>query len=178
VTKLAAEQLCFLYSKNHGVPAVSLRFFTVYGPGQRPDMAFHRFFKAVREGREITIYGDGKQSRDFTYVDDIVQACMAASAVGPSGQVYNIGGGHRESLDRLFPLFEDICGKPVRIQWAERQKGDVLHTWADIDKAARELGFKPATALRDGLRSEWEWIRDLYSRSSGARTAHTKGKTQ
>jgi nucleoside-diphosphate-sugar epimerase len=163
VTKLAAEQLCFLYCKNYGVPTVALRFFTVYGPGQRPDMAFHKFFKAILEGREIAVYGDGRQTRDFTYVDDIIEANLAASKRGKIGQVYNVGGGHREELARLFPLFEAICGRPVRIRRLERQKGDVLHTWANIDKARKELDFRPRTDIRAGLQQEWEWILRLYS---------------
>ncbi len=163
VTKLAAEQLCFLYFKNYGVPTVALRFFTVYGPGQRPDMAFHKFFKAILEGREIAVYGDGRQTRDFTYIDDIVEANMAALKKGKLGQVYNVGGGHREELARLFPLFETICGKPLRTRLQERQKGDVLHTWASIDKARSQLGFRPKTDLLAGLQQEWEWIRRLYA---------------
>lgn len=162
VTKLAAEQLCFLYFKNYGVPTVSLRFFTVYGPGQRPDMAFHKFFKAVAEGRPITIFGDGRQTRDFTFVEDIVEACLAAARLGREGEVYNIGGGHRETLSDLLPLVEDICRRPIQVARQARQKGDVPHTFADITKARRELGYSPRTVLRDGLAQEWDWIRKLY----------------
>jgi nucleoside-diphosphate-sugar epimerase len=163
VSKLAAEDLCFLYWKNYGVPAVSLRFFTVYGPGQRPDMAFHKFLKAILEGREITVFGDGRQTRDFTYVDDIVTANLAALDRGPAGEVYNVGGGHRERLDALFSVLERVCGRPVRLRFAEVQKGDVLHTAADISKAVRDLGFAPRTGLEDGLRNEWEYIQQLYA---------------
>jgi UDP-glucose 4-epimerase len=162
VTKLAAEQLCFLYFKNYQVPAISLRFFTVYGPGQRPDMAFHRFFKAIAEGKPITVYGDGKQTRDFTYVDDTVDACFQALERGRPGETYNIGGGHRERLDNLLPLLEEICGKNLAVIKEEKQKGDVLHTLADIAKAKAELGYAPGTVLEDGLRKEWDWIRGLY----------------
>jgi UDP-glucose 4-epimerase len=165
VTKLAAEQLCFLYFKNYEVPAISLRFFTVYGPGQRPDMAFHRFFKAVAEGKPITIYGDGKQTRDFTYVDDIVEACFQALERGRPGETYNIGGGHRERLDNLLPLLEEICGKNLSIVQEEKQRGDVLHTLADIAKAKEELGYAPRAVLKEGLREEWDWIRGLYGLS-------------
>ncbi len=171
VSKLAAEDLCFLYWKNHGVPTVSLRFFTVYGPGQRPDMAFHKFLKAILEGREITVFGDGRQTRDFTYVDDIVSANLAALDRGPAGEVYNVGGGHTERLDALFAVLERVCGRPVRLRFAEAQKGDVLHTSADISKAVRDLGFAPRTGLEDGLRAEWEYIQRLYApapRPSGA----------
>jgi len=163
VSKLAAENLCFLYWKNHGIPAVSLRFFTVYGPGQRPDMAFHKFLKAILEGREITVFGDGRQTRDFTYVDDIVAANLAALDRGQAGEVYNVGGGHRERLDALFSVLERICGRPVRRRFAEAQKGDVRDTSADISKAVRDLGFAPQTGLEDGLRNEWEYIQRLYA---------------
>lgn len=162
VTKLAAEQLCFLYFKNYGLPTVSLRFFTVYGPGQRPDMAFHKFFQAIAEDRPISVFGDGRQTRDFTYVDDIVAACLAARREGRPGEVYNLGGGHQEKLADLFPLFEEICGRQVKVTWLEPQKGDVLHTFADISKAGRDLGFRPRTDLCEGLRREWEWIGKLY----------------
>jgi UDP-glucose 4-epimerase len=169
VTKLAAEQLCFLYFKNYGVPTVSLRFFTVYGPGQRPDMAFHKFFKAAAEGRPITIFGDGRQTRDFTFVADIVEACLSAARAGREGEVYNIGGGHRETLSDLLPLFEDICGRTLKTTRQDPQKGDVLHTFADISKAGRELGYSPRTVLRDGLTQEWDWIRKLYPSPNDSR---------
>jgi UDP-glucose 4-epimerase len=163
VSKLAAENLCFLYFKNYGVPTVSLRFFTVYGPGQRPDMAFHKFLKAILQGREITVYGDGRQTRDFTYVDDIVAANLAALDRGSEGEIYNVGGGHRERLDALFAVLERVCGRPVRLRFTEAQKGDVLHTSADISKAVRDLGFEPRTGLEDGLKNEWEYIQRLYA---------------
>ncbi len=162
VTKLAGEQLCTLYHRNYGLPVVSLRFFTVYGPGQRPDMAFHRFFKSILEGGEVTVFGDGRQTRDFTYVDDIVAACLAALSSGRDGEVYNIGGGHRERLSDVFPLLEDICRRPVRRRSADQQKGDVPDTQALIDKAGRDLGYSPRTALRDGLSREWDWIQQIY----------------
>jgi UDP-glucose 4-epimerase len=176
VSKLAAEQLCFLYYKNYGTPTVALRFFTVYGPGQRPDMAFHKFFKAILEDEPLTLYGNGRQTRDFTFVGDIVEANLAALTKGHDGQVYNIGGGHRETLDRLFPLFEEICGKPVRVTKADAQKGDVLHTFARIEKARKSLGFKPRTVLRDGLAREWDWIRRLYAPARGARVPTLRRK--
>jgi nucleoside-diphosphate-sugar epimerase len=162
VTKQAAEQLCTLYNKNFGLPTVSLRFFTVFGPGQRPDMAFHKFLKAVLEGGEITVYGDGRQTRDFTFVDDVVEACLAALEKGRWGEVYNIGGGHRQRLEDIFPVLEDICRKPVRRRTAERQSGDVPDTLADIQKARGDLGYAPRTGLREGLSQEWAWIQTLY----------------
>jgi len=162
VTKLAAEQLCFLYHANFGLPSVSLRFFTVYGPGQRPDMAFHRFFKAIGEDREIPVFGDGRQTRDFTYIDDIVEANIAAMTLGRPGETYNIGGGQRETLNDLFPLLADITSRKVRIVRAERQKGDMADTFADISKARRELGYASRTPLEQGLRAEWDWVREIY----------------
>ena len=161
VTKLSAEQLCVLYNRNYGVPTVALRFFTVYGPGQRPDMAFHRFFQAMAEGREITVYGNGNQTRDFTYVDDIVAASLAALEGGRSGEVYNIGGGHRERLADVIRVMEEVTALKARITHTEAQKGDVPDTYADIRKARDELGYAPRTALRDGLREEWAWLREL-----------------
>jgi len=165
VSKLSAEQLCYLYHKNYGVPTLALRFFTVYGPGQRPDMAFHKFFKALAEGTTISIFGDGRQTRDFTFVDDIVAANLACLDRGRTGEVYNIGGGHRETLRDILPLFEQITGLKPRLQQLEPQKGDVPHTFADIRKAQADLGFAPRTPLRDGLAQEWEWIRGLYGHS-------------
>ncbi|MHB8093633.1 MAG: NAD-dependent epimerase/dehydratase family protein [Candidatus Aminicenantales bacterium] len=163
VTKLAAEQLCYLYAKSFGVPAVSLRFFTVYGPGQRPDMAFHQFFKALAEGKEISVFGDGSQTRDFTFVEDIVRANLSALASGKPGETYNIGGGHRETLAEVIRLMEGTSGTRARILRLETQKGDVPDTWADIRKAAADLGYAPRTRLEEGLEREWRWIRELYS---------------
>lgn len=163
VTKLSAEQLGFLYFRNFGVPVVSLRFFTVYGPGQRPDMAFHRFFRSLEEGREITVFGDGSQTRDFTFVDDIVAANLSAAERGRPGEVYNAGGGHREKLVDVIRIMEEVAGRPAVIRRVEPQKGDVPDTFADIAKARAELGFAPAAALRDGLRAEWLWLKRLYS---------------
>jgi nucleoside-diphosphate-sugar epimerase len=163
VTKLAAENLCYLYFKNYGVPAVSLRFFTVYGPGQRPDMAFHKFFKSTSENKPITVYGSGKQTRDFTYITDIVAAIFACIEQGQTGETYNLGGGNRIELADLFPLFEEICEKKISIQWEEKQKGDVPHTLADIQKAQKDFGYNPQTHIDEGLREEWRWIKNLYS---------------
>ncbi len=163
VTKLAAEHLCFLYHHNYGLPCVSLRFFTVFGPGQRPDMAFHVFFKTVLEGRPISLYGDGQQTRDFTYIDDIVQANLACLENGRSGEVYNVGGGHQKKLIEVFPLLEEVARRKITIKKEERQKGDVPHTFASIEKARQDLGYLPRIPLEAGLQEEWRWVQHLYS---------------
>lgn len=162
VTKLAAENLCTLYHRNFGVPAVSLRFFTVYGPGQRPDMAFHRFFTAASRGKKITVYGDGTQTRDFTYIDDIVEANFSALHSGKPGEIYNLGGGDNIILRDIFPVLEKICQKKISIDHIEKQYGDVYHTFADITKAEKDLGFFPQISLEEGLTEEWKWLQDIY----------------
>ncbi len=157
VTKLAAEHLCNLYHQNFAVPAVSLRYFTVYGPGQRPDMAFHRFIKAAIEGREVLIYGTGEQTRDFTFVEDIVEAnLLAAAAPNASGRVYNIGGGSRISVNGVLALLEKLAGKQVQVKYEPVQAGDPPHTFADTSRAKKELGFFPSTSLEEGLKLMYE----------------------
>ena len=140
MTKLADELLCHLYYVNHGVPTVSLRFFTVYGPRQRPDMAFHRFIRAALTGQPITLYGDGSQTRDFTYVSDIVAANLAAGDRGTPGAVYNIGGGSRVSVNETLDLVSKLTGQPLNVRREEAQKGDMRDTFADTSRARAELG--------------------------------------
>ena len=164
VTKLAAENLCSLYHANYGLPTVSLRFFTVYGPGQRPDMAFHRFLKAVWEEKPIVVFGDGHQTRDFTYIDDIIEATVSSLDCGRSGEVYNIGGGHRLSLNEIIEIMSKVCRKKIEVVRNDVQKGDVPDTFADIRKAGLEMGYVPRTDIEDGLSNEWRWIQELYSR--------------
>jgi len=159
VTKLAAEQLCRLYHANHGVDAVALRFFSVYGPRQRPDMAFRRFCEAAVAHAPIDVYGDGRQTRDFTFVVDVVAAARAAAvAEGVAGEAYNVGGGSRVSLAAALELLARIAGRPLDIRRHERESGDVQDTGADISRARRDLGFAPATDLPAGLRAEFEWV--------------------
>lgn len=162
ITKLAAEQMCLLYFQNFGVPVVGLRYFTVYGPRQRPDMAFHRFFKAVLQDEAIDIYGDGQQTRDFTFISDVVAANFAA-AVAPDapGEVFNVGGGSRVALTEIIDTMEEIVGKPIKRNYFEPARGDARHTSADTSKAHRILGYQPHVALKDGLSREWEWIQSI-----------------
>ena len=160
VTKLAAEQLCRLYTVNHGVPTASMRYFTVYGPRQRPDMAFHRFIRAALEGRPITLYGDGGQTRDFTFVADAVAATMAAGDQGRPGAVYNIGGGSRVSIAEVLELIGRVTGKTLDIRREAAQKGDMRDTLADTTQARADLGWAPKTTLADGLEAETRWLQD------------------
>ncbi len=162
VSKLAGEHLCTLYAKNYNVPTVSLRFFTVYGPGQRPDMAFHKFLKNIAEGKPVLVFGNGEQTRDFTFIDDVVTASMAALEFGKNGEAYNIGGGHRRKLNDIFPLLEKICKTKIKITWQERKKGDVLHTYSNIEKAKKDLHYSPKTQIEEGLCEEWNWIQSIY----------------
>lgn len=158
VTKLAAEHLAVLYHKSYGLPTVSLRFFTVYGPRQRPDMAFNRFFTAARDGGTIQVYGDGRQTRDFTFVSDIVAATRAAAVSGRPGSVYNVGGGERVELNHVLKLIQEISARPLQIQHQETQRGDMRDTFADTTAARRDLGFESRVGLADGLAREWEWL--------------------
>lgn len=158
VSKLAGEHLCYLYWKNFGVPTVSLRYFTVYGPRQRPDMAFHRFIKAVLAGEEIAIYGDGNQTRDFTYVSDIVSANLLAAKSDTEGEVYNIGGGSRISVNQVIKVIETLTGSKARLKYGDAQKGDVRDTYADISKAQADLGYAPEVEIEKGLGRFVEWI--------------------
>jgi len=160
VTKLGAEHLCWLYWRNYGLPTVALRYFTVYGPRQRPDMAFHRFLKGAARGDEITLYDDGEQTRDFTYVSDVVTANVAAAERGTGGEVFNIGGGSEVSINRVLETIEEISGKKLRVKREPRQKGDVRHTAADCTRAREALGFRPLVGLAEGLSREWQWIQE------------------
>ncbi len=163
MTKLAGEHLCSLYHHNFGIPTVSLRYFTVYGPRQRPDMAFHRFCKAIVERQPIHIYGDGQQTRDFTYVSDIVAAnIQAASSEKAIGKAMNIAGGSRVQLEQVVQTLREISGLPVAISFDNKQHGDVKHTFADIESARQLLGYQPKVSLHDGLAQEFASIASLY----------------
>jgi nucleoside-diphosphate-sugar epimerase len=158
VTKLAAEQLCYLYFANYGVPTVALRYFTVYGPRQRPDMGFHRFLRATLRGEPITVYGDGEQTRDFTFVDDAVSATIAAAIRGVPGRVYNIGGGSRVSVNEVLDIIGRVAGRRPLITVDSAQKGDMRHTYADTSLARRDLEFAPTVSLEAGLAAEQQWL--------------------
>jgi len=159
VTKLAGENLCYLYWRNYNVPTVSLRYFTVYGPRQRPDMAIHKFVKAILNGEEITVFGDGTQTRDFTFIDDVVEANILAGNSEIEGGVFNVGGGSRISVNKLIKLLEEIIGKEARIKYIEKQKGDVWDTLADTTKISNELNWEPEVKIEEGLKMFVEWYK-------------------
>jgi UDP-glucose 4-epimerase len=161
VSKLAAEHLCVLYTRNFGVPTASLRYFTVYGPRQRPDMAFHKFIRAAIEGRPIEIYGDGEQTRDFTFVADAVTANLAAMDRGKPGAVYNIGGGSRVSVNEVLETLGRLLGRKLDVRYQGRALGDVTHTYADTSRAREDLGFEPSVTLEEGLAREVDWVHEV-----------------
>ena len=161
VTKLAAEHLCQLYWANHRVPTTSVRYFTVYGPRQRPDMAFNRFITAALSNQPITIYGDGSQTRDFTFVSDAVAATIAAGDRGVPGRAYNVGGGSRVSVQHVLDILERLTGHPLKISRESAQKGDVRDTFADTSLARTDLGFAPKVSLEQGLEAEYRWLSTL-----------------
>jgi nucleoside-diphosphate-sugar epimerase len=164
ITKLAAEQLCGLYHRNFGVPVTVLRYFTVYGPRQRPDMGFHKFFKAVLDDRPIDIYGDGQQTRDFTFVSDAIAANLAAATGAAAvGEIFNIGGGSRIALTEVLDAMELIVDRPIRRNHIEKAVGDARHTAADVSKAQKILGYQPQVHLKDGLLAEWQWVQGVYN---------------
>jgi len=161
VTKLAAEQLCHLYHINYEVPTVALRYFTVYGPRQRPDMGFRRFLNSAMNDTPVPLYGDGRQTRDFTFVDDAVSATVSAGSRGTPGAVYNIGGGSRVSLHEVFEVIGRVVGRALRVEVLEAQRGDMRDTYADTRRACADLGFAPTVTLEQGLRAQRDWMTEV-----------------
>jgi UDP-glucuronate 4-epimerase len=160
VTKLAAEHLCGLYAENWGVSTVSLRYFTVFGPRQRPDMSIHRLCEAAIHGTPFPRYGDGTQIREFTYVDDIVRAnLLAAVRDVPPGAYCNLAGGGEITLSELIDLVGELAGSPVKIDREERQAGDAFRNGGSIRRAGELLGWKPEVSLREGLLAQLAWHR-------------------
>ncbi|MCZ6469439.1 MAG: NAD-dependent epimerase/dehydratase family protein [Candidatus Dadabacteria bacterium] len=159
VSKLAAEHLASLYFKSYGVPTVSLRYFTVYGPRQRPDMAFHKFITAVINGDKIEVYGTGEQTRDFTFIDDVVQANIQAFRNARAGEVYNIGGGSRIKLIDTIRIIEEITGREANLVYTEPQRGDAKHTFSDVTKAKADFDYSPQVDVKSGLEKHYEWLK-------------------
>lgn len=158
VTKLAAEYLCSLYSKAYGLPAISLRLFTVYGPRQRPDMAIQKFLAASAAGEPIVIYGDGLQTRDFTFVQDVVSALVGAAESDTEIGVLNICGGSTVSVREVLSVVQAVTGRAVPLQHMEAARGDARHTFGSNLRARTALGFHPRMDLRGGIAAQWDWM--------------------
>jgi nucleoside-diphosphate-sugar epimerase len=167
VTKLSGEALCLLYRSNFGLPVVALRFFTVFGPRQRPDMAFHRFIRAGLHEQPVAVFGNGLQTRDFTFVSDIVEACTLAMDYDGEESVFNVGGGTRIALNTALDIISGILPAGLDVRYEDRAKGDVSHTYADISLARGELGYAPKTTVEEGLALEAEWLQSTLKRMIG-----------
>jgi len=160
VTKLAAENLGMAFSSSFELPIISLRYFTVYGPRQRPDMAFTKFIKAALTSGTARIFGDGTQMRDFTFISDVVHATISASKSKTQGEIFNIGGGHVNSIHKVFEIIEDVTGSKMEKKFLPKQEGDVFRTEAGIEKASKILGYYPEISLEVGLRKQIEYMKN------------------
>jgi UDP-glucose 4-epimerase len=165
VTKLAGEHLTLLYGRNFDVPTVALRYFTVYGPRQRPDMAFHRFCRALIRDEPISVYGDGRQSRDFTYITDAIEANLRAWKKSAPRAIYNVGGGSQVELLQAIRILETALGRAANLVFEPRPPGDPMRTRADASRLASDLGFVPQVPIEQGLKAEAQWAEQLYAGS-------------
>jgi len=165
VSKLAAEKLCYLYFKNYGVPTITLRYFTVYGPRQRPDMAINKFVKKIFSDEAIIIFGDGKQTRDFTFISDIINATILAAESKFTNEIFNIGIGEMITVNDLIVLLEKIIGKKAKLVYKEKEKGDMNRTLADVHKAKKLLGWQPKVRIHDGLKKYVTWWRQIHGKT-------------
>ncbi|HEY5138861.1 MAG TPA: GDP-mannose 4,6-dehydratase, partial [Methylococcales bacterium] len=168
-TKKTGELLCYTYHHLFNIDMVCLRFFTVYGPRQRPDLAIHKFAKIIERGEEIPVFGDGSMMRDFTYVDDIIDGVMAAMRVCEGYEIYNLGESRPVRLDDLISAIEKAFGKKAKIKRLPQQPGDVMRTYADVSKAVTKLGYEPKTSLEDGLKKFVEWFKAGGEKESSSR---------
>jgi UDP-glucuronate 4-epimerase len=157
ITKLTCEHLARAYGRSFGLDAVVLRYFNAYGPRQRPDMAFPRIIESLQGGEPFTLFGDGEQSRSFTFVHDVVAATIAAGRNAPAGTTYNVGGGEEATMNQTIAALEQISGRQLDLRRAPEAPGDQRRTKADTGRIRRELGWEPTTSLADGLRAQWEW---------------------
>jgi UDP-glucuronate 4-epimerase len=158
-TKIACERYGYIYHQVHGLPVVSLRLFTAYGPRQRPDMAIHRFARAILEGEPLTLYGDGSTSRDYTYIGDIVAGIIAALDSELPYGIFNLGGGEQLELRELVTLLEDAVGRKAQVEYLPEQAGDPPHTRADVSLAQQQLGWEPQVPVREGIVRFVDWFR-------------------
>lgn len=163
-TKKAGELICHTYWHLHQLPIVALRFFTVYGPRQRPDLAICKFLELVSEARELPMFGDGNSSRDYTYIDDIIDGILAAVDYCDKSRgyrIFNLGSDSPVSLKEMINTIESVVGQKARIKQLPMQPGDVNRTWADLTSVKAELGYQPGTVLEDGITRQWQWMRTL-----------------
>ncbi|MEM7517401.1 MAG: NAD-dependent epimerase/dehydratase family protein, partial [Planctomycetota bacterium] len=158
-TKRAGELVCYTHHHLYGIPISALRFFTVYGPGQRPEMAIHKFVRAVMRGDEIPFFGDGTTRRDYTYIDDIVDGVVKSLDHCEGYEIYNLGESETTSLADLCTMIGEACGKEVKYNRLPSQPGDVPITFADVTKAKAKLGYAPKTSMREGLANFVEWYK-------------------
>jgi len=172
VTKLAGEHLAYVYWKTYGVPAVRLRYFSVYGPRMRPDLMLSRAMQAMHEGRVFDVYGDGEQTREFTYVTDAVEGTIRSAERGSPGDLYNLGGGSSVTVNHVLDLLEATSGMELKRRHVERQPGDHRRAGASITRARIQLGWEPRTALREGLAAQWRWFLETQE---AARTGSSGG---
>ena len=161
ITKLAAEQLAFAYHRAFGLPVLALRYFSIYGPRQRPDMAYNIFIRALLNREPITIFGDGEQSRGNTYIDDCVAGTLLALTRGTPGEAYNIGGGVPITLNEAIAIIEEATGVAAERHYTTARTGDQRHTLADISRAQADLGYQPTVGPVEGLRAQVEWQKKL-----------------
>jgi UDP-glucuronate 4-epimerase len=173
VTKLGGEHIVSLYGRAHGIPVAAVRYFTVYGPRQRPDMAITRFLTAILAGEPIEVLGDGNQSRDFTFVSDAVEATVAAMG-RPDGRAYNVGGGSKATVNEAIAAISALSGLDVAVRRRPQAAGDMQHTWADTRRAREDLGWRPEVALQDGLAAQYAWALKAFSNARPTRAGrHT-----
>lgn len=157
VTALSAEQLVQLYWRHFGIPTISLRYFTVYGPRQRPAMACGRFISAILEDQPLQVFGDGEQTRDFTFIDDVVAATLAAGKSTATGVVCNIGSGTQTSINDVLAILARLLGRPLHVRYTESKRGEPLHTLADTSRAAALFNYRPYVSLQAGLAAQVAW---------------------
>jgi len=160
ITKLASEHLAYAYGREFGLDSVVLRYFTIFGPRQRPDMAFARMVACLAEGRPFELFGDGTQSRSFTFVDDAVDATIRAMEEAPAGATYNVGGGVDVSMLEAIETLGRVAGRRLEVVRSPRVEGDVMRTAADTSRIRDEIGWEPGTPFEEGLEAQWRWAAD------------------
>ncbi len=171
VTKLAGEHLAYVYWKNYQVPSVRLRYFSVYGPRMRPDLMLSKAMRAAYDGTVFEVYGDGEQTREFTYVADAVEATILAAQRGAPGTLYNVGGGSAVTVNHVIDLLAEVSGREIKRRHMPPHPEDHRRAGASITRARIQLGWEPRTQLRDGLAAQWRWFEETMELEAAAKTA-------